>query len=161
MSKKIYTSPIERLAASLFDAVKHSARSNSEKRRANSTMESNNIRKEIDIDYEWILNRLKEINCKCEVTGIPFSMFTERVLSRDMNELGCNALNSASVDRIDNSKGYVKGNVRIVNQFINNGRNTKSVEDVIEMIEWIKNPPKENKIYSYKQNGVKANSKWF
>ena len=41
-------------------------------------------------------------------------------------------LKTASLDRIDNSKGYVQGNVRWVSVMFNYARNTFSDEDVIE-----------------------------
>lgn len=42
-------------------------------------------------------------------------------------------LNSVSLDRIDNSKGYVKGNVRLVSTWYNNARNHSSDEYFLKM----------------------------
>ena len=41
-------------------------------------------------------------------------------------------IKSASLDRIDNSKGYVQGNVRFVSVMFNFARNKFSDEEVIE-----------------------------
>lgn len=54
------------------------------------------------LDYEWIYNRLS----KCEKTCIPFR-FTER------NDDTPNPY-APSIDRIDNDKGYLKSNSRLV-----------------------------------------------
>ena len=42
-------------------------------------------------------------------------------------------LRSVSLDRIDNSKGYVKGNVRLVSTWYNNARNHSDDNVLLEM----------------------------
>ena len=44
----------------------------------------------------------------CPILGIPIDVFAKK------------QFNSPSVDRVDNSKGYVKGNVKIISSFNNN-----------------------------------------
>jgi hypothetical protein len=155
MIKKIkkYETPEMRLAASLLDQIKHSARSNVQKKRANTTTAENNERKEIGVDIDILKNKLDEIDYRCEETGIPFPLFERRIRSGDMHLYDCNPLLQASVDRIDNKGGYTIDNIKIVCQFINIGRNTKTYEQMVDVIDKIKNPPKQNKIvYNYNPN---------
>lgn len=42
-------------------------------------------------------------------------------------------LNAVSLDRIDNSKGYIKGNVRLVSTWYNNARNHSSDDYFLKM----------------------------
>lgn len=55
----------------------------------------------------------------------------------DMELIG-NSLNQASLDRIDSTKGYIKGNVEFVCLFINLAKNKFPKEDVQEFIERLK-----------------------
>jgi hypothetical protein len=48
------------------------------------------------------------------------------------------SLKKASLDRIDSSKGYVKGNVEFVCLLINMAKNNSSKEEVLEFIEELK-----------------------
>lgn len=82
-------------------------------------------------DFDLTLNYLKELwesqNGICPFTG--FELEARTYDGKSDNPLN---IRSASLDRIDNSKGYVKGNVRFVSVMYNFARNKFSDENVIE-----------------------------
>lgn len=63
----------------------------------------------------------------CPVLGIPLS----RGVGRQTD-------NSPSIDRIDNSKGYVKGNVRVVSWRINQRKSDLSITEILALADYIK-----------------------
>lgn len=75
----------------------------------------------ITIEYVWRLY-LKQ-NKKCALTGLPIS-FPEN--ARDTSH-------NASLDRIDSSKGYIKGNVQWVDKRINFMKITLDNQEFIEL----------------------------
>lgn len=73
---------------------------------------------EIDIEYAWKLF-LKQ-DRKCALTGVDLV-------------IGMNRYNTASLDRIDSSIGYIPGNIQWVHKHINFMKRTYSQEYFIEM----------------------------
>lgn len=63
----------------------------------------------------------------CPVLGIP--IFVSEGYNRD---------NSPSLDRIDNTKGYVKGNVRVISWRANSLKRDASIEEMEKIIEYMK-----------------------
>jgi hypothetical protein len=90
--------------------------------------------KEKQKEFNLTLKHLKDVwdsqKGKCPFTGFDLELrtYASRCNFRD-KEL---SIKSASLDRIDNSKGYVIGNVRWVSVMFNFARNKLSDEDVIE-----------------------------
>lgn len=68
---------------------------------------------------------------RCVLTGLPIVLPDERGISDPRK--------TASLDRIDSSKGYVKGNIQWVSIIINNAKNTLSNEEVKEWLNEITN----------------------
>jgi len=64
----------------------------------------------------------------CPVLGIPLTMY---------NEDGANP-NSPSVDRIDNSKGYTKDNIRIISWRANTLKRDATAEEMEKVLKYMK-----------------------
>jgi hypothetical protein len=68
----------------------------------------------------------------CPILGIPI---VKKVYTKGKST-GPTA-NSASLDRIDNSKGYVKGNVRVISHKANTMKHNASPTELIRFAEWV------------------------
>lgn len=81
-----------------------------------------------DFDFDLTLDYLKEIweqqKGICVYTGIKLV---------EWNYKGENSIYTASLDRIDSNKGYVKGNVQFVSRNINYMKNSLSNDETIEL----------------------------
>ena len=86
--------------------------------------------KDFDLTVEYLKEIWDEQNGKCPFTGFDLELRTYSS-RRDFRDKLLH-IKSASLDRIDNAKGYVQGNVRWVSVMFNFARNTFSDEDVIE-----------------------------
>ena len=73
-----------------------------------------------DLEYEYLADLLIEQDFKCALTGW------------DIDALSVGN-NTASLDRIDSSVGYVKENVQWVHKMVNMSKQQYSQEDFIEM----------------------------
>jgi hypothetical protein len=51
------------------------------------------------------------------------------------------SLNSPSLDRIDNTKGYIKGNIKVISQKANTLKSNGSIEDLQKLIDYMKGSP--------------------
>lgn len=77
-----------------------------------------------DIDCEYLKQIWEQQNGLCPITNKKIELRTHDYESKSKPY-------SASLDRIDNSKGYIKGNVRFVSLIFNYARNIFSDDDVI------------------------------
>lgn len=77
-----------------------------------------------DLDLEWVLNKYE--NGRCEVSGIPLSIF-------DHSGVG-NRPWGASLDRVDPTKGYVKENVRLVCWIYNRAKGSGTHDDLMKLV---------------------------
>ena len=63
---------------------------------------------DFDIDIDYVMNLLVEQNGKCALTGWDLEFTRGGTFSYGTNPKGC------TMDRKNNSRGYVKGNVQLV-----------------------------------------------
>jgi len=68
----------------------------------------------VEIDENYLISIFDAQNERCAVTGLPMTF--------DESEY------AISIDRLDNSKGYVEGNVRLICRQVNLMRNTLTPE---------------------------------
>ena len=78
---------------------------------------------EFNIDFDDVI-----IPECCPVLGIPLQF-------KEGGHGG--APNSPSLDRIDNSKGYVKGNVQVISHLANSMKSTANEEQLLKFAKWI------------------------
>lgn len=67
---------------------------------------------------------------KCPILGIPL------IISDGTGKPG-GRMNSPSLDRIDNEKGYVKGNVQVISHMANSMKFTANREQLLAFANWI------------------------
>ena len=83
---------------------------------------------ECNLTLEYLKDLWDKQQAICPVTGITMTMYPTTNWGRATPY-------QASLDRIDNDKGYIKGNVRFVVLIFNYARNTFADQDVIQFIE--------------------------
>ena len=88
---------------------------------------------DFDVSIEYIWNLFLKQDRKCSITGIPLTFANT----------WHDHLSTASLDRIDSSKGYVEGNVQWVHKAINKMKTDFSQEDFIKWCEVVVNHQKE------------------
>lgn len=88
---------------------------------------------ETDVDLEYLKNLWEEQKGICPYTKI------KMILPRTTKESNLKSLKKASLDRIDSSKGYIKGNVEFVCMVINLAKNNYTKKEMEEFITEIKN----------------------
>lgn len=73
-----------------------------------------------DIDRDYLVSLWHQQHGCCDISGVP--MQAKSGTREDKNPF------RASLDRIDNARGYVRGNVRFVCHWVNNAKSTWSDE---------------------------------
>lgn len=89
---------------------------------------------EYDITVDFLKELWERQNGKCPYTGIKMILPESKLSFRK-----CRSIEKASLDRIDTTKGYLKGNVEFVCQGINFAKHDYSKEEVLQFINKIKN----------------------
>lgn len=92
----------------------------------------------VTIEYVWNLY-LKQ-NRKCSLSGLDIGFCTECILDKNKNKHKW--IHTASLDRIDNTKGYEEGNVQWVHKDINIMKNVFNQEYFIQICKLIGNKSK-------------------
>lgn len=87
--------------------------------------------KDINVTLEDLKSTWESQGGKCVYLGI------DLILS-NYTKIEKSAIYSASLDRIDSSKGYVKGNIQWVSRSINHLKGDMSHDEVLEIIQIIK-----------------------
>lgn len=83
---------------------------------------ANNKSLAFNIDLEYIESLLTLQNNRCSYSGIIFKQGTPFAMS---------------MDRINNSEGYIKGNIQLLCKIVNSGKLTISEKDYLKLIEKI------------------------
>ena len=86
---------------------------------------------ECNIAIEWIIDKLEEIDWKCEVTGIKFDITHNETQSNIKSGYDCPY--ALSIDRIDSSKGYTEDNVQFVIHWVNWSKSALPISDFIDL----------------------------
>lgn len=81
---------------------------------------------EFNVDWQDI-----DIPIICPVLGIPIIMGTHEGMKTGPTT------NSPSVDRIDNTKGYIKGNIQVISHKANTMKNSATPEQLLRFANWI------------------------
>lgn len=114
-----------RIADFILNKIKLSARTAIEKGQKYGRKK----RLSVEVDLEYLINLLKQTEAKCEITKIPFP-----ICSDYKNEKTISKCFFPSPDRIDSNYGYIKGNIQIVCQAINIGKNKSTQEQYMEFV---------------------------
>ena len=85
---------------------------------------------EFNITPQYAWEVFQKQNGKCAISGIPLQLAESRRSNQTM---------TASIDRIDNSKGYVEGNIQWVYIKINYMRHSLSMEEFLELCSTVHN----------------------
>lgn len=88
---------------------------------------------EFNIELEDII-----IPEECPVLGIRLINYKNYTI-KDKVKSGSMPYNAPSIDRIDNSRGYVKGNVQIISWKANRMKNKATKEQLLDFSEWVLN----------------------
>ena len=88
--------------------------------------EKKNYEFNLDVEYLWKL--FEEQNGKCALSGVNI------ILVRNYTS---SVVQTASLDRIDSSKGYIKGNVQWLHKIVNRMKSDFTQENFLEMCDKI------------------------
>lgn len=78
------------------------------------------------IEFELTLDDI-QVPERCPITGVVLTI----------NKGGGPALTSPSLDRKDNTKGYVRGNVQVISQRANTLKSNMTIEEIINLYKYV------------------------
>lgn len=102
---------------------------------AKARAKESNLQFDIDLKYLGFI-----ATDYCPVDGLPFDW--ERQLETDKSL----PLATPSLDRIDSSQGYVKGNVKIIGWKWNAKKSNMSLDDLLLLVEYVRGATKSKKV---------------
>jgi hypothetical protein len=91
---------------------------------------------------------LARAKSRCKKSGLEFSITTDDVdipatcpilgikIEQTKGRSGA-FKNSPSLDRIDNSKGYIPGNVQVISQLANSMKGAANKEELVQFANWV------------------------
>lgn len=82
---------------------------------------------DFNIDLEYICDILDAQEGKCALTGWPLQFTKGGTWKSGMNPFAC------SMDRVDNTQGYVRGNIQLVCAMVNTVRGAMENDDFINL----------------------------
>lgn len=92
--------------------------------------QANKRNKKFEITIIYIWNLFLKQNRKCAISGLKLRMKRRRGLKHDLKQ-------TASLDRIDSSKGYIEGNVQWVHKRVNMMKGQLKDDSLVEFCEII------------------------
>ena len=104
-------------------------------RGAKSRAKENNL--EFDIDLQYLQSVATDC---CPVDGLPFD-WERRLETNKFLPLA-----TPSLDRIDSSKGYIKGNVKIIGWKWNAKKSNMNLDDLLLLVEYVRNATESKKV---------------
>lgn len=104
---------------------------------ARAQMRKNYLREKEENPVAQMLRRLRT---RAKVKGLEFSLTAEDIFIPDICPILGISLkeNSPSLDRVDNSKGYIKSNVRVVSSRANTLKRDASLEELEKIVEYMR-----------------------
>lgn len=88
---------------------------------------------EFDLDLEYLLSIATD---HCPIDGTPFDWLRQLKQDKLLN------LATPSLDRIDSSKGYIKGNVKIIGWKWNYKKSNMNLDDLLLLVEYVRSATK-------------------
>ena len=101
---------------------------------SNAKSNSKRNNKEFNLTKKYLEDLFISQNSLCKLSGIPIQLRTRKCCE-------AKSLNQASLDRLDNSKGYVEGNIQFVALGVNYLRNTCSIDETLHFLTQLKLTP--------------------
>lgn len=100
---------------------------------ATAKQRAKNATLEFNLDVEYLLSIATD---HCPVDGTPFDWFRQLKQDKSLN------LAIPSLDRVDSSKGYIKGNVKIIGFKWNSKKSNMNLQDLLLLVEYVRNATK-------------------
>lgn len=126
-------------------------RQNNKTRWLENERASRERRRQEDPKGQWAISAICQARARAKKAGVPFDLTKSQLLSIATDKcpaLGCDlaykaktgggaAPNSATIDRIVPSLGYVPGNVVIISHRANTIKNDATLEQLISVADWL------------------------